>query len=242
MRLSPITKTFGAAATLAAVLFFGMMIGPKAGRADNDKNGAQDEKLMISQGMAISPVQPNMAGKDPDLVGLGSYLVNAVADCNGCHTSDPNGSEWASAYNPYLLLTPKGPFTGTIKVNPATYLAGGQSFGPFISRNLTPDYRGLPEGGHSLSDFLNIIQNGVDLDGIHPTCGAVATPGCVPAPLNGAKLQVMPWAVFRNMSIRQLTAIWTYLSSIPVSTTPRFRGLRMPPMNCATHAVSSSEI
>ena len=52
MRLSTITKTFGAAATLAAVLFLGMMIGPKAGRADNDNNDAQDEKLMISQGMA----------------------------------------------------------------------------------------------------------------------------------------------------------------------------------------------
>jgi hypothetical protein len=192
-----------------------MLISPKAGRASNDNNGSQDEKLMISQGMAISPVQPNMAGKDPDLVWLGSYLVNAVADCNGCHTSDPNGSEWAPANNPYLLTPPNGPFTGTIKVNPETYLAGGQAFGPFISRNLTPDYRGLPEGGHSLSDFLNIIQNGVDLDGIHPTCGAVPTAGCVPAPLDGSKLQVMPWAVFRNMTIRQLTAIWTYLSAIP---------------------------
>ena len=216
MRLSTITKTAGAAATIAAVLFMGMLISPKAGLADNDNNGAQDEKLMISQGMAINPVQQlNMAGKDPDLVWLGSYLVNAVADCNGCHNSDPNGSEYAPAHDPTLLSSPNGPFTGTIKVNPATYLAGGQVFGPFISRNLTPDYRGLPEGGHSLSDFLNIIQNGVDLDGIHPTCGATPTPGCLPAPLNGSKLQVMPWAVFRNMTIRQLTAIWTYLSAIP---------------------------
>lgn len=169
---------------------------------------------MISIGMAISPVVPNMAGKDPDLVWLGSYLVNAVGDCNGCHNSDPNGSEFLPANDPTLLPTPKGPFTGTIKVNPATYLAGGQAFGPFISRNLTPDYRGLPEGGHSLSDFLNIIQNGVDLDSIHPSCPSAGA-FCLPAPLNGSKLQVMPWPIFRNMTIRQLTAIWTYLSAIP---------------------------
>ena len=27
----------------------------------------------------------SLKGKNPSLVGLGSYIVNAQADCNGCH-------------------------------------------------------------------------------------------------------------------------------------------------------------
>jgi len=33
--------------------------------------------------------------------------------------------------------------------------------------------------------------------------------------VNGAVLQVMPWANFSSMTDYQLTAIWTYLSAIP---------------------------
>ena len=43
----------------------------------------------VQQGFAASPIPKyklNLTGKNPYLVGLGSYLVNAAADCNGCHT------------------------------------------------------------------------------------------------------------------------------------------------------------
>lgn len=40
----------------------------------------------IQRGFAISPVWLNLEGKDPALVGLGSYIVNAQAGCNDCHT------------------------------------------------------------------------------------------------------------------------------------------------------------
>ena len=33
--------------------------------------------------------------------------------------------------------------------------------------------------------------------------------------VNGAVLQVMPWPLYQNMTDRQLTAIWTYLSTVP---------------------------
>lgn len=221
-----LARMAGAGAALAGVICVGMLLGPRPGNAQNGSNG-MDEAAMIAVGFAITPVPLNANGKDHDLLGLGSFLVNAVGDCNGCHTSDPNGSEFTASNNPYLLMPPKGTFTGSltggpIKVNPNTYLAGGQFFGQvgttagfIISRNLTPDYRGLPEGGHSLSDFLNIMQTGVDLDAIHPTCPSMGTDGCATPPTNGAVLQVMPWPIFRNMTTRQLTAIWTYLSAIP---------------------------
>src|SRR5271170_8036953 len=53
--------------------------------------GAQEtiSPSIVQQGFAISPIpksQLNFAGKDSAQVGLGSYLVNGVADCGGCHS------------------------------------------------------------------------------------------------------------------------------------------------------------
>jgi hypothetical protein len=225
MKLSNFTKTAGAGVVFASVILMGMLISSTAGRGQVDNSGAVDEQLMITQGFAIAPVPLNLSGKDHDLVGLGSYLVNAVADCNGCHNSSPQDNEFTATGNPYLLtLQAGGPFTGNKQVNPATYLAGGQNFGtldpnglsaPIITRNLTPDYAGNPEGGHSYNDFVSIMTTGVDLDGIHPTCTGALNQGCVPFPFNGKLLQIMPWPAFQSMTSRQIQAIFEYLSAIP---------------------------
>jgi hypothetical protein len=39
-----------------------------------------------------------------------------------------------------------------------------------ISRNLTPDASGKPEG-HTLGEFLTIMRTGVDMDQRHPNWG-----------------------------------------------------------------------
>ncbi len=234
---SSLTKTTVAGAALAVLLSAGLLFVTTGGRAQGPFGIDQDE---VQIGLNIAPVPLNTIGKDLNLVGLGSFLVNAVADCNGCHTGNPNGYEYTNTGNPFLLpLARGGPFTGKIQIDPTYYLAGGQDFGPLcpgvggtvpgcapdvISRNLTPDFTGNPEGGNSLSVFLNIIQNGTDYDHIHPVCGekingVTRVTNCVSAPpagnINGDVLQVMPWPVFRNMSTYELTAIWTYLSAIP---------------------------
>lgn len=114
----------------------------------------------------------------------------------------------------------------TKQVNPATYLGGGQDFGPYpapdsplhiYSRNLTPDDTGKPEGGNSLYDFMVIMKTGKDFDHIHPTCpaGTAQTASCVPYPFDGNLLQVMPWPAFQDMTREDLTAIYAYLSAIP---------------------------
>src|SRR5439155_4166804 len=100
-----------------------------AGHAANDNNGAQDEKQMIQTGLRLAStigIQLNMSGKDTDMFGLGSYLVN-THDCNGCHTADPS-TEFIPSGNPYLLRPPNGPFAGTKQFNPKTYLGGGSFF------------------------------------------------------------------------------------------------------------------
>ena len=51
------------------------------------KSPAKEEDARVRQGFNIAPVPLNMAHKDSDLVGLGSFLVNAVGGCNDCHTN-----------------------------------------------------------------------------------------------------------------------------------------------------------
>jgi len=121
------------------------------------------------------------------LVGLGSYLVNAVGGCNDCHTN-PN---YAPGGNPFLGQ-PK-------QVNVAGYLAGGRAFGPIISRNLTPDKTGLPEGGANFAEFLDTMRAGTDRH-------------VLPA---HRLLQVMPWPVFQDMTDSDLGAIFEYSRAIP---------------------------
>ena len=79
----------------------------------------------ILKGFQISPVPINMQGKDPNLVGYGSYLVNAAGSCNDCHSAGA-ATEYAAPGIPYFGQQPT-------KVNPAVYMGGGNDFGAFPS-------------------------------------------------------------------------------------------------------------
>jgi hypothetical protein len=203
----------GALPALIAIVLAGMLSSSPLLQADDTK-----EEALIQRGFEISPVPLNLAGKNRDLVGLGSYLVNARSDCNSCHNSGgPPNFDFANNQNPY--------FGQPKKVDPNVYLGGGQDFGQggppnnpgphIVSRNLTPDKTGRPEGGHSLSDFLTIMKTGKDFDHLHPTCTGRVTTNCIPAPVDGDLLQIMPWPTFQNMTDHDLEAIYEYLSAIP---------------------------
>src|SRR6266436_8722675 len=157
MTLRRFLKTIGWCAALAGVVLAGTLIRSPRVRADDDDN---ESKIQV--GFAIAPVPLNLDGKNRALVGLGSYIVNAQGDCNGCHSAGP-ATEFAPGGNPY--------FGQPTKIDPATYLGGGRDFGPFpgpgpfphiISRNLTPDKNGLPAGGDTFDEFVQIIRTGVD--------------------------------------------------------------------------------
>jgi len=63
------------------------MAASGAAYADSNKDGIDPAR--VQQGFDASPIPKeklNFKGKDPYLVGLGAYLVNSGADCNGCHT------------------------------------------------------------------------------------------------------------------------------------------------------------
>jgi hypothetical protein len=157
------------------------------GRTASDA-GRDDDQSRIRRGYEIAPVPLNLHGKDRALVGLGSYIVNAIGGCNDCHT-DPS---FAPGGDP-TLGQPK-------KINAAGYLAGGRDFGPgpfgeIVSKNLTPDANGLP-AGLTFKQFRTVIRTGMDPDAGHP-------------------LIVMPWPVYQDMTDRDLRAIYEFLSAIP---------------------------
>jgi hypothetical protein len=150
--------------------------------------GNNDESL-IQRGFEIAPVPLNLQGKNRALVGLGSYIVN-TGGCNDCHT------------NP--SYAPGGdPFAGEPEqINVPCYLSGGMDFGPFRSRNLTPDFQGRP-AGLTYAEFLHVLRTGED------------TTSPFDPPFDGGLLQVMPWPVFGKKTDRDIMAMYEYLKAIP---------------------------
>jgi hypothetical protein len=216
-------KAAGAVAAFAAIVLAGMLSSSRRVRAHDDDEERNESKIRI--GFEIAPVHLNLDDKDRDLVGLGSYLLNAEVDCNGCHSAGP-ATQYLRTGNPYTIAgTGKPPI-----INPATYLGGGRDFGQLpmtgpnaphiISRNLTPDHTGRPEGGRTFSEFRDIMRNGVDLDHLHPNCSDTVTTNCFSGPFNGDLLQVMPWPIFHNMTDHDLRAIYEYLSAVPCIAGP----------------------
>jgi hypothetical protein len=146
----------------------------------------------LTLGKQIAPVPLDLKDKTPDIVYLGSYVVNSLG-CNDCHTCP----SYRGGPNPYQVggnglgrLDTPGP------VNRSNYLAGGTPFGTLKSGNLTPDATGLP-GGFTYDQFLEVMQNGT-----HPR-----QPGRI--------LQVMPWPRYRSLSLGDLSAVYEYLKSLP---------------------------
>jgi len=155
------------------------------------QQGNNDSESQVQRGFLAAPVHLNLDGKNRALVGMGSYLVNVVAQCNDCHTSP--------AYS-------DNPFAGDPGVvNANHYMAGGRVFaGGVVSRNLTPDALGKP-AGLSFSDFRQIIRTGIDDDKAPPNTPSAAND----------LLQVMPWPSLRRLTDNDLGAMYESLSAIP---------------------------
>jgi len=141
----------------------------------------------VKRGYAIVPpgVVLNLAGKNRELVGLGSYVVNTsgCVDCHSHPTYSPGGD----------------PFRGEPeRLNAEEYLSGGRQFGPEItSANITPDTTGKP-AGLTRREFIQMMRTGHN-----------------PKDPPGSIVQVMPWPVYGKKTELELTAMYEYLRAIP---------------------------
>ncbi|HWZ29697.1 MAG TPA: PKD domain-containing protein [Bryobacteraceae bacterium] len=208
------SKLIATGSRIAGLVVAAALFHPSQGQAQQTLDPETQNKVL--KGLQLAPVPLNMVGKDPVLVGLGSYIVNAGSGCNDCHSAGPQ-TQYIGGGNPF--------FGQHQTVNPVTYMGGGRDFGAFpdpagpfphiVSRNLTPDGSGLPEGGNTLAQFTQIMRTGVDMDHVHPTCSAAPNGTCLPAPFNGDLLQIMPWPVFQSFTDNDILAIYTYLSALP---------------------------
>jgi hypothetical protein len=146
-----------------------------------------DEQNPVTRGIAIVPpgVVLNLAGKNRQLVGLGSYIVN-TSGCVDCHS--------------HPVYSPGGdPFKGEPeRINAEEYLSGGRQFGPQItSANITPDNAGRP-AGLTRDEFIQMMRTGHN-----------------PKDPPGTIVQVMPWPVFGKKTDLDLIAMYEYLRAIP---------------------------
>jgi hypothetical protein len=202
--------SFACAASMA-VLICGISY---AGGNDN-----QISPSSIQQGKAITPVRLNLTGKVPAQVYLGSYIVNSSGDCSGCHSFPQFLPKGGPGTNPAV----GSPYDGTpsdqsvrgqlvANFNSSHYLAGGQCFGPFMARNLTPEpSNGMPEG-LTEAEFIKVLRTGEDIhceNGHEPN-----DPICALGP-DTPTLQVMPWPTYHSMTDADLKAIYAYLTAIP---------------------------
>lgn len=170
--------------TFAAIfaVTLGMALVGAEGKDEGNDEARVRAGLKFAQAQGINLTYKK---KNRDSVGLGAYLVNAAGGCNDCHTNKP-----------YLDPQPDW-FLGAPKVvNVPCYLAGGASFGPFTSANITPDIDGKP-AGLTYSQFEHALRTGQDPDDANEM------------------LHVMPWPVYQEMTDRDLRAVYDYLSAIP---------------------------
>ncbi|HEX4634032.1 MAG TPA: hypothetical protein VH163_09375, partial [Gemmatimonadales bacterium] len=123
-------------------------------------------------GLSIAPVELDLRGKNPELVGLGSYIVNAQGGCNDCHN---NGTQYLAGGNRFLGQ-PK-------RINAAGYLVGGAVVFGVTSLNLRPELGTTPPlpAGRTYRQFAAEIRTGINPD-------------------DGHILQVMPWPNFQDMT------------------------------------------
>lgn len=184
---------------IAVVLAMGLATAGHAENIDKIQN-------RVKKGFAISPVALRYKKNVKDLVGYGSYLVNGPGGCVSCHTYP---EYLTTEGDPFVTGDPTSP-----EINTRHFLGGGQCFGPFIARNITPDPATNLPADLTLKNFMTAMRTGLDEQCIvNPS-----NPICSQEPDTGGTLQVMPWPAYHYMNDHDLKAIYYYLTAVPNST------------------------
>ena len=94
MRSTPLF-TLATVGGFAALIMSGALMTSPAVQAIDDEHSNSDT-ARIDIGLRAAPVSLTYDHGDRKLVGLGSYIVNVITECNGCHSAGP-ATEYATA-------------------------------------------------------------------------------------------------------------------------------------------------
>lgn len=181
------------------------------------------------QGSAITPVNVNLMGKDPNLVYLGSYLVNSQGGCNGCHTCPSfSGTNPFAVGGPGLPPAPGRGGVAPTPPSPPTPPSRGNT--PGLAQAPTPVNANFflgggtpfPNGGKPFQGAVAVLTAPNLTPDSNGLPGGLTYADFKNAMVNGTVstkpghvLLVMPWPTFRNLYENDLQAIYQYLSAIP---------------------------
>lgn len=170
----------------------GANANPLPAELDASNNPIPDPDF-ARRGMAIQPLD-QVTSTDAAVekrIGRGSYLVNSMGRCNGCHTNPARTS-----------ASPTAP------INVAAYMTGGKVFSLNsatlgVVRSMSTDLVGDTNGffGEPTADFVTfegILQTGSHIDDDDPM--PLAAP--------------MPWQHLKDLTAEDLESIYTYLSAV----------------------------
>jgi cytochrome c553 len=170
----------------------------------------------VLRGLALNPLaEVNASALDVTTqaqFGRGSYLVNAISDCSGCHTNADNAQTGKILTAGYLtggtlFATPVPKQMGTVRAASANLIGASNGF--------------FNDPAVSFATFLTLISQGVH---------AEDTP---PAPLAFP----MPWQQLRNLNLPDLQAIYVYMRTVASTygktlTGPKDKVIPHPALYC----------
>lgn len=166
----------------------------------------------VLRGLAIDPLDSHVflseaSPAEQSAFGRGSYIVNAQAHCSDCHTNPARDPQ-------------------TLKIDTANYLTGGAVFPvppplrPLthytrsMSANLRGELHGFEDG---FASFLALVQEGKHVE--DPGQPGVAWP--------------MPWDSYRDMTLEDLEAVYTYVTNLPRANGAADKATQMGATYCA---------
>ena len=166
-----------------------------------DSSAPVPDPGFVLRGLALNPLtEVQTDALDPttlSLFGRGSYIVNAIGDCSGCHTNTDN------------------PATGAIDT--AAYLSGGQVFDLNVlgvpppvqrifgyTRSASADLIGKTNGFFNMSSVDFATFETLITEGIHAED---------PAPERTVAFP-MPWTYLQHLTLDDMQSVYTYMNVV----------------------------
>jgi hypothetical protein len=165
-----------------AVLAAGLLVAPAVAQTQQVTDPETVSKIL--KGFQAPPGAYQHARQGSGLGGLRQLPGERTSNCDICHSAGTS-TQFAAGGNPCFgqhATVVNGRYLSGRRPRfwPVSRLNGGPS-SHIMSRNLISDSSGLPPGGTTLQQFMQIMRTGLDPDHVHPTCAGTPDGKCIRA-------------------------------------------------------------